>query len=104
MTRRLHDLMVLIGGPDEIAPIDNFKFSKIAGEIIARSGANIRSRMASRQEYQTAKIETGQRWACAGRKWCEGELTANKVFRRRNSTAGGKSMTRKIVVTFEGRE
>ena len=56
-TKHLTDLILLVGSAAEIAPVDNLTFAKRAGEIIARSGANIRSRYTAGRERVAKRRE-----------------------------------------------
>jgi hypothetical protein len=46
--QQLAHLLNLIGSADDIAPVDDFKFAKRAGEMIARAVASMRPRTARR--------------------------------------------------------
>ena len=59
--RRLHDLVALIGGRDEIAPIDDQSFAIKAGEIIARAGATERYPIAARHRASIGKPKAERR-------------------------------------------
>jgi len=58
--RDLTELITLLGSSDEIAPVDDFGFAKKAGEIIARTRADIRRRYTANRE-RTANKDQDQR-------------------------------------------
>jgi hypothetical protein len=60
-TRQLADLIRSLGSPDEIASVDDFRFAKRAGEIIARAGASMRSRNTAQRKRITGAGETKAR-------------------------------------------